>query len=412
MKFLNLFLCFLIAYTPCYGVTGTLGQKSVNSIVQYTLNSPDKAGVIQAYAGSTAPVGWMKAEGQVLEKATYPELFANIGSTWDTFNHPVDGLPTVGGTQFAIPNLKGLYLGGVGNSGVNRTLATFQSDSTAKNGLALSGNVAGGTASLTGAISNGAPAITGAVAGGTASLTGAVAGGTAGNGTLGVSHTAATNGTLGVLHTAATNGTLGVSHTAATNGTLGVSHTAATNGNLGVSHTAATNGNLGVSHSVTGTFARSTHVHDTSTMVAGVVPIGTTVYLATKDYGSAINYDYSFGVASGGAGLSNFGVDVFGSTDGPTGASSSVSNGTPAITGAITGGGASLTGNVAGGTAALTGAIAGGSASLTGAIAGGSASLTGAIANTAANNGDLAINVGDTETAPDHIIVNTFVKVN
>lgn len=35
-----------------------------------------------------------------------------------------------------------------------------------------------------------------------------------------------------------------------------------------------------------------------------------------------------------------------------------------------------------------------------------------AVSNTAANNGTLAIDAGDSETAPDHIIVNTFVKIN
>ena len=60
------------------------------------LRSVSRAGFIQTYAGATAPQGWAICDGAVLEQADYQDLFANIGSTWDSFAHPVDGTPTVG----------------------------------------------------------------------------------------------------------------------------------------------------------------------------------------------------------------------------------------------------------------------------------------------------------------------------
>ena len=107
------------------------------------------AGTIQPFAGDTSswPVingvrqklGWAVCEGDVLEQATYSQLFANLGSTWNAFNHPADGTPTVGGSQFALPNLKGLYLGGAGANGDSTfALGSFAADLTGVNGLSNS----------------------------------------------------------------------------------------------------------------------------------------------------------------------------------------------------------------------------------------------------------------------------------
>ena len=114
------------------------------------------AGTIQPFAGDTSswPVingvkqkrGWAVCEGAVLEQSTYPDLFANLGSTWNAFNHPSDGAPTVGGSQFALPNLKGLYLGGAGANGDSTfTLGSFAADLTGVNGLSNSSSSISGT---------------------------------------------------------------------------------------------------------------------------------------------------------------------------------------------------------------------------------------------------------------------------
>ena len=114
-----------------------------NNKIQTTARpqSPQVAGIIQTYAGANAPSGWALCDGTILEQADYPDLFAALGSTWDSFAHPVDGTPTVGASQFALPNLKGLYLAGAGDAGGDdRTLGVFQDDGTAVNGVSDSGH--------------------------------------------------------------------------------------------------------------------------------------------------------------------------------------------------------------------------------------------------------------------------------
>lgn len=97
------------------------------------------AGSIQAFAGANVPHGWLLCDGSVVNTVDYPALAAALDGTWDSFAHPVDGTPTVGAGQFAVPNMKGLYLAGAGNSGGDvRGLGVFQSDKTAKNGLGFS----------------------------------------------------------------------------------------------------------------------------------------------------------------------------------------------------------------------------------------------------------------------------------
>ena len=126
------------------------------SVITSNPQTAGLAGEIRPFAGDTSgwPVvngvrqlkGWAVCEGDVLEQANYPDLFANIGSTWDTFNHPNDGLPTVGGTQFALPNLSGLHLKCAGNNG-NSTAACgdFQDQGTVKNNLNTTSSDISGT---------------------------------------------------------------------------------------------------------------------------------------------------------------------------------------------------------------------------------------------------------------------------
>lgn len=55
-------------------------------------------GVTMPYAGSAAPAGWLLANGAAVLRATYPELFAVIGTTFGAGN---------GTTTFNLPNLCG-----------------------------------------------------------------------------------------------------------------------------------------------------------------------------------------------------------------------------------------------------------------------------------------------------------------
>ena len=65
------------------------------------------AGAIMAFAGTTAPSGWLKCEGQAISRATYATLFAVIGTTWGA------GDTT---TTFNLPDLRGMFVRGTGTN--------------------------------------------------------------------------------------------------------------------------------------------------------------------------------------------------------------------------------------------------------------------------------------------------------
>lgn len=56
------------------------------------------AGAITAYAGSSAPTGWLLCDGSAVSRTTYADLFAVVGTTYGVGN---------GATTFNLPNLKG-----------------------------------------------------------------------------------------------------------------------------------------------------------------------------------------------------------------------------------------------------------------------------------------------------------------
>lgn len=55
-------------------------------------------GVVQDYAGSTAPAGWLLCYGQAISRTTYASLFAILGTTYG---------PGDGSTTFNIPDCRG-----------------------------------------------------------------------------------------------------------------------------------------------------------------------------------------------------------------------------------------------------------------------------------------------------------------
>jgi phage-related tail fiber protein len=59
------------------------------------------AGAVQHFAMSTAPAGWLKANGSQISRTAYSSLFANIGTTYGTGN---------GSTTFTLPDLRGEFL--------------------------------------------------------------------------------------------------------------------------------------------------------------------------------------------------------------------------------------------------------------------------------------------------------------
>ena len=86
-------------------------------------------GVIQMFAGSTAPTNWGICNGAAMSRTAFADLFALIGTTYGAGD---------GSTTFNIPNMQGRSPIGVGTGAglTARTLGTFYGE---ENHLLLSG---------------------------------------------------------------------------------------------------------------------------------------------------------------------------------------------------------------------------------------------------------------------------------
>lgn len=86
-------------------------------------SSSDTVGTVKAFAGSTAPTGWLKCDGSAISRTTYSALFAVIGTTYGSGN---------GSTTFNVPNVK-LQGGTISVLGNGKTLG--MTDGTNKFGV-------------------------------------------------------------------------------------------------------------------------------------------------------------------------------------------------------------------------------------------------------------------------------------
>jgi microcystin-dependent protein len=75
---------------------GALAMKNIAQAVD-PLVSP--AGSVIAFAGATAPSGWLLCNGTTVSRTTYAKLFTLIGTTYNTGGEA--------GTDFRLPNLLG-----------------------------------------------------------------------------------------------------------------------------------------------------------------------------------------------------------------------------------------------------------------------------------------------------------------
>lgn len=76
------------------------------------------AGTVEAYAGSTAPTGWLLCAGQAVSRTTYADLFAIVSTTYGSGD---------GSTTFNIPDLRGRVAAGkddMGGSAASRLTST------------------------------------------------------------------------------------------------------------------------------------------------------------------------------------------------------------------------------------------------------------------------------------------------
>jgi microcystin-dependent protein len=75
---------------------------------QYVDLIGNPAGIIAPFAGTTAPAGWLKCEGQAVSQTTYAALYAAIGATWNTGGE--------GAGNFRLPDLRGMFVRGTGTN--------------------------------------------------------------------------------------------------------------------------------------------------------------------------------------------------------------------------------------------------------------------------------------------------------
>lgn len=136
-------------------------------------------GQIGAFARSTAPTGWLKANGAAVSRTTYSALFAAIGTTFGVGD---------GSSTFNLPDLRGEFIRGLDDGrGVDggRTIGSAQADMleahTHMDSFADIGGGAGGTTNTSTAYAKEYKVANGSITtDGSGSITGLVSGSTGG----------------------------------------------------------------------------------------------------------------------------------------------------------------------------------------------------------------------------------------
>jgi hypothetical protein len=121
---------------PAFSLDQPLTSAAMNAIVDQvnTLASQQPfapPGVVTAFAGPTAPSGWLSCDGSAVSRTTYANLFAAIGTASGSGD---------GSTTFNLPDYRGMFLRGV-DSGSGRDPDTLARTAAATGGNA--GNLVG-----------------------------------------------------------------------------------------------------------------------------------------------------------------------------------------------------------------------------------------------------------------------------
>lgn len=94
-------------------------------------------GVVQPFAGSTSPTGWLLCAGQAVSRSTYADLFGAIGTTYGAGD---------GTTTFNLPDLRGRVVAGeddMGGTAANRLQVSTTITTTASSTSATVGSATG-----------------------------------------------------------------------------------------------------------------------------------------------------------------------------------------------------------------------------------------------------------------------------
>ena len=76
----------------------TIPREAIEASVVYSVQP---AGAVMMFAGPTPPIGWLKANGAIISRTVYAELFNAIGVYWGAGD---------GSTTFQLPDLRGEFL--------------------------------------------------------------------------------------------------------------------------------------------------------------------------------------------------------------------------------------------------------------------------------------------------------------
>lgn len=146
-----------VIYTKTTGVTDSTGWVDIATASGATALLP--AGTIAAFAGATAPSGWLLCDGSAISRTVYSVLFSAISTAYGAGD---------GSTTFNLPDLRGRIPTGVGThsdvAGLGNSDGLSLASRTPKHNTTLTGSPAlSGSPGLTGAPDlTGAPALTGA----------------------------------------------------------------------------------------------------------------------------------------------------------------------------------------------------------------------------------------------------------
>jgi len=122
---------FVTIKTTAGGSVGVVVPRNVNTVVfsngsevYFAQQNTTPSGVIIQFAGNTAPTGYLTCDGSAVNRTTYPNLFAAIGTTWGAGN---------GTTTFNVPDLRGMFVRGTGTNAtqsgaVGPSVGAYQAD--------------------------------------------------------------------------------------------------------------------------------------------------------------------------------------------------------------------------------------------------------------------------------------------
>ena len=88
------------------GSSGNVLQTDGSGTLSWGDGTP--SGIVSAYAGSSAPSGWLLCYGQAVSRTTYASLFTAIGTTYGSGD---------GSTTFNVPDLRGRAIAGQDDMG-------------------------------------------------------------------------------------------------------------------------------------------------------------------------------------------------------------------------------------------------------------------------------------------------------